>query len=161
MREAGEEAGIPSKSRWLLLDSKASVARTAFPSATHWPPTLFVVPEHSFAVDATGRDIVLSNEHDEVRWLPFEQAAKLLTWDSNKVALWELNERLKELPDAGRTARQTGSSRRSRASDATRLLLDRSVQEEGIVQRTVPCDSITRAENCAGYGAPQLRHWPV
>jgi hypothetical protein len=28
------------------------------------------------------------------RWLAHEEAARLLTWDSNKTALWELNERL-------------------------------------------------------------------
>src|ERR1700694_4184270 len=46
VREASEEAAIPRTSTWLTLDSKASVARTAFPSATHWSPDLFVVPEH-------------------------------------------------------------------------------------------------------------------
>jgi 8-oxo-dGTP pyrophosphatase MutT (NUDIX family) len=79
---------------WLTLDSKAAVARTAFPLATHWPPDLFVVPEHAFAVEVAGHTIELSHEHDEARWLPFDEAVKLLTWDSNRVALWELNQRL-------------------------------------------------------------------
>ncbi len=94
MREAAEEAAIPRTSTWVTLDSKASVPRTAFPSSTHWPPDVFVVPEHAFAVEVTGHTIVLSHEHDEVRWLSFDEAVKLLTWDSNRVALWELNERL-------------------------------------------------------------------
>jgi dihydroneopterin triphosphate diphosphatase len=94
VREASEEAAISHTCPWLTLDSKASVARTAFPSATHWPLDLFVVPEHAFAVEAGGRTIELSHEHDEVRWLPFDEAMNLLTWDSNRVALWELNERL-------------------------------------------------------------------
>ena len=94
VREASEEAAIPGKCVWLALESKASVARTAFPLATHWPPDLLVVPEHAFAVEVAGHPIKLSCEHDEVRWLPFEEAMKILTWDSNRVALWELNERL-------------------------------------------------------------------
>jgi dATP pyrophosphohydrolase len=94
VREAAEEAAIPRNCTWMALDSKASVPRTAFPSGTHWSPDVFVVPEHAFAVEVTGHTIKLSHEHDEVRWLPFDEAVKLLTWDSNRVALWELNERL-------------------------------------------------------------------
>ena len=30
-----------------------------------------------------------------MEWLTYEEAIKKLTWDSNKNALWELNERLK------------------------------------------------------------------
>ena len=60
----------------------------------HWPEDLFVVPEYSVAVDVGDRELVLSFEHDEVRWVPYDKARCLLTWDSNRVALWELNERL-------------------------------------------------------------------
>lgn len=91
VREAGEEAAIPPKSAWVMLDSKASVARTAFPSVTHWPADLMVVPEHAFAVEMAGHTIRLSDEHDEVRWLPFDEAMKLLTWESNRLALRELD----------------------------------------------------------------------
>ena len=94
IREAAEEAGIPAGRNWITLDAMATVPRTAFPSATHWPTNLLVVPEHAFAVAADGLTLTLSHEHTEVRWLPFEEARTLLTWDSNRVALWELNERL-------------------------------------------------------------------
>ena len=94
IREAAEEAGIPGDCPWIALDALASVPRTAFPAATHWPADLFVVPEHAFAVAVDGVTLALSREHTEVRWLPFAAANKLLTWDSNRVALWELNERL-------------------------------------------------------------------
>ena len=94
IREAAEEAGMPSDCRWIALDALASVPRTAFPAPTHWPPDLFIVPEHAFAVAVDGLPIKLSCEHTEVRWLPFAEASKQLTWDSNRVALWELNERL-------------------------------------------------------------------
>ncbi|MGG1610308.1 NUDIX pyrophosphatase, partial [Bacillus wiedmannii] len=36
--------------------------------------------------------------HFKYKWLCFEEAVMLLKWDSNKTALWELNNRLlKEL----------------------------------------------------------------
>ena len=93
-REAREEAGIPGGARFCRLESRASIPKTAF-STEHWPKDLLVVPEFSFAVDVGGQELGLSHEHDEVRWLSFEDATRLLTWDSNRVALWELNERLK------------------------------------------------------------------
>jgi len=58
-----------------------------------------MIPEHCFAVDAGGSTITLSNEHTECRWLSYEQAFSLLKWDSNRTALWELNERLKSTPN--------------------------------------------------------------
>ena len=94
-REAAEEAGIAEGARFLRLDSRASVPRTAFCPTEHWPKDLLVVPEYSFAVEVTGQEPVLSQEHDMIRWLSFEEATRLLTWDSNRTALWELNERLK------------------------------------------------------------------
>jgi dATP pyrophosphohydrolase len=38
--------------------------------------------------------LIISKEHDGWAWCRYEQAWEILTWDSNKVALWELNERL-------------------------------------------------------------------
>jgi dihydroneopterin triphosphate diphosphatase len=40
------------------------------------------------------QSLTLSDKHDEFRWLAYEQAQDLLKWDSNKTAIWELNERL-------------------------------------------------------------------
>jgi len=39
--------------------------------------------------------IAISPEHTSYRWLSYDEAARLLRWDSNKTALWELNERLR------------------------------------------------------------------
>jgi dATP pyrophosphohydrolase len=39
--------------------------------------------------------IAISREPTAYRWLSYEEAVKLLRWDSNKTALWELNERLR------------------------------------------------------------------
>lgn len=94
-REAAEEAGIAEGARFLRLDSRASVPRSAFCPTEHWPKDLLVVPEYSFAVEVTDQEPVLSREHDQMRWLSFQEASRRLTWDSNRTALWELNERLK------------------------------------------------------------------
>jgi len=93
-REAKEEAGISPDCQWTTLDARASIPRTAFSPTSHWPKDILVVPEFSYAVDVTGYEIILCQEHDEIRWLTFEEATNLLTWDSNRVALWELHERL-------------------------------------------------------------------
>jgi len=54
-----------------------------------------VIPEHCFAVDVEDAALILSHEHEELRWATVDQANALLTWDSNRTALWELCERLK------------------------------------------------------------------
>jgi len=93
-REAREEASIEaSEADWIKLDAKASIPRTAFPNAP-WPEKVHVVTEHSFAVPATGLAIRLSHEHERFQWLRYDQADRELTWDSNRVALFELNRRL-------------------------------------------------------------------
>ncbi len=94
-RELQEETGIGAGVTLFQLDSIASVPRTAFSGTDHWPADLYVVPEYSFAVDVGTRDIHLSEEHDRYAWLNFTRAHLTLTWDSNKVALWELNQRLR------------------------------------------------------------------
>ena len=59
-----------------------------------WGPETFVVHQHAFGVDVSeDGNVALSNEHSELRWLEIEAAAQLLRYDSNRTALWELNER--------------------------------------------------------------------
>jgi dATP pyrophosphohydrolase len=94
-REASEEAGIQDGS-WLALDSKASIPRYHFVGAEHWHPDIFVIPEHAFAVAAEGEAFGISCEHDQYKWVPASVAPRMLAFDSNRVALWELTERLKK-----------------------------------------------------------------
>jgi dATP pyrophosphohydrolase len=94
-REAWEEAAIPDSLHWMPLDAKESIPRTAFPGASHWPRNVYVVHEHCFGAEIAEHQIRLSPEHSCVEWLSFEQASSRLTWQSNRVALWELNERLR------------------------------------------------------------------
>ncbi len=95
-REAFEEGGILSGAQWMALDSTASIPRTAFPGAP-WPEHVYVIPEHCFAVNVGDAELRLSAEHDQFGWYGYDAARERLTWDSNRVALWELRERLKGL----------------------------------------------------------------
>ena len=55
---------------------------------THWDKNIFVIPEYSFAFECNA-DPTISREHSEYQWLPYNDARKLLKWDSNKVAMYE------------------------------------------------------------------------
>lgn len=93
-REAYEEAGIEeADDRWFKLDAIASIPRDAFPNAP-WPDHIHVIPEYAFAVHVASVDFTLSHEHERYEWLIYEKAIAALTWDSNRVALYELNRHL-------------------------------------------------------------------
>jgi dATP pyrophosphohydrolase len=94
-REAHEEAGISSDSRFFELDSMATVPANVFKGHESWGKDIYVIPEHCFAAEASQKKLVISGEHDEYRWADYEAASKMLNWHSNRNALWELNERLK------------------------------------------------------------------
>lgn len=91
-RETQEETGLVGK--MISLDSRFSVPKDCFAAADSWGDEVFVIPEYCFAVDAGSCDIALSSEHTECRWVDYDRAGELLKWDSNRNALWELNERL-------------------------------------------------------------------
>ena len=95
-REAGEEAGIDAEGAFAALDTTSSIPKECFAEAEAWPSDLYVVPEHCFATDVGDAELRLSHEHAESRWLAYDDALPLLTWDSNCTALWELNERLRD-----------------------------------------------------------------
>ena len=94
-REAFEEAAIPGDVPLIPLDSVASIPASFFRDRHLWGPTTYVVPQQAFGVELNRHEIVLSDEHTEFRWVPYEDAARMLRWDSNKTALWELHERLR------------------------------------------------------------------
>ena len=43
----------------------------------------------------SNEEIILSDEHKSMKWMTYEEAITKLKFDSNKTALWELNEKLK------------------------------------------------------------------
>jgi dATP pyrophosphohydrolase len=92
-RETAEEIGI-TVGTLIKLDTISSVPKICFANADSWDNDLYVIPEYCFGINVRDSAIVISNEHAEMCWLHYEQAYNLLKWDSNRVALWELNERL-------------------------------------------------------------------
>jgi dATP pyrophosphohydrolase len=94
-REMFEEAGIPAGTPLIPLDSVASIPVSFFRDRHLWGPGTYVVPQQAFGVQLSRHEIVLSDEHTEFRWVSYEEAARMLRWDSNKTALWELHERLR------------------------------------------------------------------
>ena len=93
-REANEEGNIPYDYKMIRLDSMASIPANNFAAHKEWGNDVYVIPEYSFGVEMKDKDINLSFEHTELQWLKYDKAVAMLTWDSNKIALWELNERI-------------------------------------------------------------------
>lgn len=92
-REALEEAGIAALVRIIKLDSTVTLP-VVYVSGFHWGPNTLVIPEYAFGAELDYCDLRLSAEHTEYKWVTYVEASRLLEWDSNKNALWELNYRL-------------------------------------------------------------------
>ncbi len=93
-RETYEETGISVESSFLQLDTVNSIPVTAFTVGDLWGTNVSVILQYTFGVLANNRQIVLSQEHTEYKWLKYEQAHDMLKYDSNKTALWELDRKL-------------------------------------------------------------------
>ncbi|MCK4250238.1 NUDIX domain-containing protein [candidate division WOR-3 bacterium] len=93
-REIQEEAGIPKDCDITALDSKAYIPVIGVTGEYTWGDDVFVIPEYTFGAEVENRQLKLSKEHRKYQWVNYEEAMKMLKWDSNKNALWELNERL-------------------------------------------------------------------
>jgi dATP pyrophosphohydrolase len=102
-REGLEEAGIPLDAPYQALDSLASIPVIHFRDSHRWGEAVYVIPEHAFGVAVGDHTLRLSTEHTEVRWVSGAEAQRLVRFDSNRVALWELQQRLD-----GRGPRGTG-----------------------------------------------------
>lgn len=92
-RESFEEAKINKSSRFIKLDSMTTIP-IAHVGKHKWKVNIFVLPEYSFGVEVFSKNFKIGEEHSAYKWLPYEKARKLLKYDSNKSALWELNYRL-------------------------------------------------------------------
>ena len=100
-RETFEEAGIPPESSFLQLDTIGYIPVAGFRDSHLWGEDVYVIPQYYFAVLTEIKELVLSREHLEFRWLRYEDAHDLLKYDYDKNALWELNQRLKGLGPRG------------------------------------------------------------
>ncbi|CAH6895673.1 Dihydroneopterin triphosphate pyrophosphatase [Vibrio chagasii] len=92
-RELFEEASLTGID-WVQLDSMCMLPRVFYSDNEKWNDHPYVIPEYSFSVQVSGEP-KLSSEHTEFRWCKASVASKLLKYDSNRIALWELCERLK------------------------------------------------------------------
>ena len=92
-REAFEEAGIKGNT-FYKLDTCCSISASCFKESINWGEDCFVVPEYTFAVEINEENITLSHEHSKYEWVDYDTAISNLRYDSNKVALGELVERI-------------------------------------------------------------------
>ncbi len=95
MREANEEGGIPADSRFFTLDTVVAYPMEPQEDYGAAAADSYVTKQHCFAVELPDHLIALSPEHTEYRWVGYDEAMRLLKWDSDKTALWELRERIR------------------------------------------------------------------
>lgn len=95
IREIKEETSIIiNKEDIEQLDSKSTIPVVNITGEYTWGKDIYVVPEYTFAVNVKDYNIKLSSEHKEYKWVDYNKTMENLKYDSNKTALWELNERL-------------------------------------------------------------------
>lgn len=92
-RECFEEAQINTKSEFIKLSSITTIP-AEYIRGKIWGKDVIMVPEFSFGVELQSKKIEMSDEHTEYIWLSIEDAINKLHYDSNKSAIWELNQRL-------------------------------------------------------------------
>lgn len=95
-REIREEAGIEMEAPLFKMESMSCLPDLVFSSGTRaeWGKSVVVVPMYFFAMKWDGR-ITLSGEHLAVRWLCYEEAYDLIYYMDQKIALYELHEKLR------------------------------------------------------------------
>ena len=94
-RETIEEMGAePKNIKQLTCIAYVPAEVIAESRQQHWDKNTFVIPEYSFAFECE-LEPLLSNEHTEYKWLTYDEARKLLKWDSNKVAMYEIDSIIK------------------------------------------------------------------
>ena len=77
------------------LELKTKIPVVNIVKEFRWGENVFYAEEYAFAANIENKDIILSYEHEEYIWLNYEEAKKMLRYDSNKSALWELDVKLK------------------------------------------------------------------
>ena len=95
-REAFEEACISSHLCFTELETTCSISTECFKSArVIWGESCLVIPEYCFAVEVQSEDISISHEHKYYEWVDYHTAKERLRYDSNRVALWELDNKIR------------------------------------------------------------------
>lgn len=94
-RELFEEAGVADLLPLYPMDCVSYIPSGIFGNRTRqrWGKEVVVIPMYYFAMPYDG-EIKLSEEHTDVQWLPYRQAYRRLYFEDQRIALYELNERL-------------------------------------------------------------------
>ena len=93
-RELFEETGIRAQ-ELISLDSETRIPVIDVTGDFTWGHEVLVIPEHAFAYEVScSTPVSLSDEHIALEWLNYDDAMRRLNWDSNRTALWEINERV-------------------------------------------------------------------
>ena len=95
-RELLEEAGIQTDFPLYRLTTMSYLPAGIFSADTQavWGRDVVVIPMVFFAMPYDGA-VTLSEEHTGFLWRTYEEAEMLVYFHDQKVALWELDERLK------------------------------------------------------------------
>lgn len=94
-RETTEEIGVePKNIKQLTCIAYVPAEVIEESRRQHWDKNTYVIPEYAFAFECDS-DPTLSLEHIEYKWLTYDEARKLLKWDSNKVAMYEIDSIIK------------------------------------------------------------------
>ena len=94
-RETFEETGILPEAPFLELQTIEPIPVTEFKDSPVWGEATYVIPQYCFGILAPTREIKLSHEHTTYRWFRFDEAFRLLKFEGNRTALWELDRRLR------------------------------------------------------------------
>ena len=94
-RELYEEAGVTGNLPLYKLESISYLPDNIFSDYVRsiWGSRIVVIPMYFFAMPYDG-EIKLSHEHSTVEWMAFEDAYRRVLFKDQKIALYELHERL-------------------------------------------------------------------
>lgn len=94
-REMNEEIGISEDIDIVELECFTKIPVVNIVKEFRWGENVFYADEYSFAANISDKPIKISEEHSEYKWVSYDEARNLLKYDSNKSALWELNEKIR------------------------------------------------------------------
>ena len=142
-REAFEELGTPPDAPLLRLDTTESIRVTEFRASPRWGEQVYVIPQYCFGLEFSG-EVRISHEHVEIRWLPFNEAERLLRFDGNRTALWELDRRLRGRGPRGEEEGRQEMLRRDPAQRLVFLKLGGSLITDKARPHTLRAETLAR-----------------
>lgn len=93
-REISEEIGVLDDLEIIELECFTKIPVVNIVKEFMWGDNIFYSNEYCFAVNISDKQIKISKEHSDYKWCSYDDAMDLLKYDSNKNALWELNEKI-------------------------------------------------------------------